>query len=361
MTDLTDRIGRLRDVLATIGADAAIITHPTNRRYFSSFPAGDHAPDESSGILLVTSDAAILYTSPTNLPWATNSTRADVGAEPWQRPWQEFIGSQLQQRGLARVAFEDLAITVADHAVIDKAAGRVKLVPAGAAFHLLRAAKDEDELEAIRKAARITDAAFVAVTTDMQPGMTERDLVWQIELAMRELGADGPGFPVIVASGPHAARPHHEPSHRVLGNGVPIVIDMGAAVDGYCADLTRTVFIGKAPPQLQERYTMVLSAQQLALATVRAGMSGQEADAIAREAVTAAGYGQEFVHGLGHGVGLLVHEFPSLGATSTDTLQPGHVITIEPGIYDERWGGIRIEDLCVVTPDGLDVLSAAPK
>jgi Xaa-Pro aminopeptidase len=358
---LTDRIGRLRDAVATIGAEAAIITHPTNRRYFSGFPAGDHAPDESSGILLVTPDAAILYTSPTNLPWAANSTRAGVSAEPWERPWQEFIGSQLQQRGLEHVAIEDLAMTVADHTVIQQAAGQVQLVPAGDAIHLLRAAKDEAELEAIRKSAQITDAAFVAATTDIPPGTTERDLVWQIELAMRELGADGPGFPVIVASGPHAARPHHEPSQRVLTEGEPIVIDMGAAVDGYCADLTRTIVIGGTPPEFQARYTMVLSAQQLALATIRAGMSGQEADAIARDSLTAAGYGPEFVHGLGHGVGLLVHEFPSLGAKSTDTLVPGHVITIEPGIYDERWGGIRIEDLCVVTPDGLDVLSSAPK
>ena len=358
---MIDRIGRLRDVMANIGADAAIITHPTNRRYFSGFPAGDHAPDESSGILLVAPDAATLYTSPTNLPWAASSTRAGVSAEPWERPWQEFIGSRLQQRRLEHVAFEDLAMTVADHTAINKAAGRVELVPAGDAIHLLRAAKDEDELESIRTAAQITDAAFIAATTDIQPGTTERDLVWQIELAMRELGADGPGFPVIVASGPHAARPHHEPSRRVLAEGEPIVIDMGAAVDGYCADLTRTVFIGAVPPQLQERYTMVLSAQQLALATVRAGMSGQEADAIARDALTAAGYGPEFVHGLGHGVGLLVHEFPSLGAKSIDTLHAGHVITIEPGIYDERWGGIRIEDLCVVTTVGLDVLSSAPK
>jgi Xaa-Pro aminopeptidase len=358
---VSGRIDRLREAFSSLGAEAAIVTHSANRHYFSGFPDRDHAPDESSGVLLVSADDAILYVSPTNLPWAQGTARPPVTARPWERPWQKFLGKELNKLGVRRVAFEDRALTVADHAAIRIAAEGVELLPAGNAFHLLRAVKDADELAAIEKAARITDAAFVKATTGLQPGVTEKELAWRIEAAMHELGADGPGFPVIVAGGPHGARPHHDPGERPLAAGEPIVIDMGAAVDGYTADLTRTICLGEPPPRYVDRYNSVLAAQQAALAGIRAGMTGVEADAIAREALIGAGFGDQLVHGLGHGVGLLVHEYPSLGQTAENVLEAGHVITIEPGIYFEGWGGIRIEELCVVTEAGLDILSAAPK
>jgi Xaa-Pro aminopeptidase len=259
------------------------------------------------------------------------------------------------------VAFEDRVLSVADHAGILGAAGEVRLVPVDNAFHALRAVKTDRELARITEAARITDAAFVAATSGVEPGITEKALAWQIESAMHELGADGPGFPVIVAAGPHGARPHHDPSDRPIEEGEPVVIDMGAMVSGYTADLTRTICLGQAPPIYIDRYNTVLSAQRRALTRIRASLSGREADAVAREALSAAGFGDQFVHGLGHGVGLNIHEFPSLGQKSDDILEPGHVVTIEPGLYFEGWGGIRIEDLCVVTATGLEVLSAAPK
>lgn len=358
---MTDRIGRLREVMATLGADAAIVTHSANRHYFSGFPAAEDAPDESYGVLVVTARAANLFTSPTNLAWAENSARPPVVALPWTQPWQAFLGKQLQELGVERLAFEDRAMTVADHAAILESAGSVTLVPAGNAFQAMRATKDDRELASIAKAAGITDAAFLAATARLTAGVTERELAWRIELAMRELGADGPGFPTIVAAGPHSARPHHDASERPIAEGEPVVIDMGAMVNGYSADLTRTICVGEPPPEFLERYNTVLAAQLKALSGVRPGMSGQEADAIAREALTDSGFGEQFVHGLGHGVGLLIHEYPSLGKSSDDILEPGHVITIEPGIYLEDWGGIRIEDLCVVTETGVEVLSQAPK
>ncbi len=229
------------------------------------------------------------------------------------------------------------------------------------AYHALRAVKDEQELEKIAEAARITDAAFVAVTTELNAGVTEREVAWRIESAMHELGGDGPGFPVIVAAGPNSARPHHDPSDRPIQEGEPVVIDMGARVGGYTADLTRTICLGEAPSDFTDRYNTVLTAQRRALSTIRAGMSGRDADQVARDDLTNAGFGEQFVHGLGHGVGLLIHEFPSVGKSSEDILEPGQVITVEPGIYFENWGGIRIEDLCVVTATDLNVLSAAPK
>jgi Xaa-Pro aminopeptidase len=358
---MIDRLRQLREAAAAFGADGAIVTHPANRHYFSGFPAGDHAPDESAGVLVVSNDAAILYTGQTNLPWAVSSIQPPVMARPWRRPWSEFIGRELQPLGIQCAAFEDRALSVADHAGILDAAGEIRLVPVDNAFHALRAVKSEQELTTIAEAARITDAAFIAATSGLEPGVTEKELTWRIESAMHDLGADGPGFPVIVAAGPHGARPHHDPGDRPIAAGEPVVIDMGAMIGGYTADLTRTICLGEAPPTFVDRYNTVLSAQRRALTGIRAAMSGREADAVAREALSAVGYGDEFVHGLGHGVGLNIHEFPSLGKECDDVLEPGHVVTIEPGIYFEGWGGIRIEDLCVVTPSGLDVLSAAPK
>ena len=358
---MTDRLRTLREAVTALEADAAIVSHPANRHYFSGFPAADHAPDESSGILVVTKDSATLYTSPTNLPWAEGTVRPPLLARPWGRPWPEFLGQQLTSLEITRVAFEDRALSVADHAEILGAAGATTLVPAGNAFHAVRAIKDSQELGKIADAARITDAAFVTATSGLQAGVTERDLAWRIESAMHDLGADGPGFPVIVAAGPHSARPHHDPGDRPIQEGEPVVIDMGAMVGGYSADLTRTLCLGEAPPEFTARYNTVLKAQGQALSGIHAGMSGRDADQIARDELTAAGFGEQFVHGLGHGVGLLIHEFPSLGKSSDDILERGHLVTVEPGIYFEGWGGIRIEDLCVVAESGLKVLSTAPK
>ena len=169
-------------------------------------------------------------------------------ARPWSRPWPAFLGQELQSLGVRCVAFEDRALSVADHAGILGAAGEIRLVPVDNAFHALRAVKSDQELATIAEAARITDAAFVAATSDLEPGITEKALAWRIESAMHELGADGPGFPVIVAAGPHGARPHHDPSDRPIEEGEPVVIDMGAMVGGYTADLTRTICLGQAPP-----------------------------------------------------------------------------------------------------------------
>jgi Xaa-Pro aminopeptidase len=358
---MTDRLGRLREETASLDANAAIITHSANRRYLTGFPDIDHAPDESSGFLLVTEQDAVLYTSPTNLPWAEGSVRPGVKASPWEQPWPRFLGDLLRSTGVKRAAFEDRAMIVADHATLTEAAGNVVFVPAGNTFHLVRARKDDTEIAAIARAASITDAAFLAATANLTPGVTERELVWRIELAMRELGADGPGFPSIVASGPFGARPHHDPTDRAIAAGEPIVIDMGAMVDGYSADLTRTICIGQPPPEYDARYNTVLAVQTTALAGIMPGMTGREADAIARDALVAAGEEEHIIHGLGHGVGLLVHEFPSLGKNSEDVLEPGQVVTVEPGLYFDGWGGIRIEDLCVVTETGVDILSQAPK
>ena len=358
---MTDRTDRLRAAVGALGADAAIVTHAANRHYLSGFPAADHAPDETAGVLIVTEHEATLFTSPTNHPWAKSAVRVGIDAAPWERPWPAFVATQLQKRDVRRVVFEDRAFTVADFRALQEAAPEIELIPAGDAIHSLRAVKDGEELAAISRAAAITDAAFMQATAGLEPGVTERELAWQIELAMRALGAQRPAFPIIVAAGPHGARPHHEPADRPIAAGEPIVIDMGAAVDGYAADLTRTIVVGEPTSTFQDRYNSVLEAQRVALSRIRPGMHGVQADALARDALMAAGLGDQFIHGLGHGVGLLIHEAPSLGKSSDDVLVPGHIVTVEPGVYFEGWGGIRIEDLCAVTNTGLEILSAAPK
>ena len=207
---------------------------------------------------------------------------------------------------------------------------------------------------------RITDEAMETVTAQLKPGMTELHIAALLDQTMRDLGADGPGFGTIVASGPHAARPHHEPSSREIVEGEPIIIDMGARVRGYNADLTRTVWVGEPTAQLRTIYTTVLAANRAAIAGIRAGMTGGEADALARTVIKDAGYGDRFTHSLGHGLGIKVHEAPSLREGNTDPLVVGQVVTIEPGIYLPEWGGVRIEDVVVIESDGARVLTNAP-
>jgi Xaa-Pro aminopeptidase len=344
-----------------LGVDAILISHPANRHFLSGFPDEDHAPDETAGILLISEREARLLVSPTNLPWATASTSPGIEVVGWQRPWQASLGQYLKEQRYRRVAFEDRALIVADYTAIKDAAAGVEFVPAGTTVHRLREVKDAEEIARIRRAADITDQALQQVLSRLKPGTTEKELVWMLESTMRDLGADGPAFSTGVGAGPHGARPHHSATDRPIQEGEPIVIDMGAKVDGYCADLTRTVVLGEPTPLFHERYNLVLTAQQAALDAIRPGISGKEADAAARDVLVTAGAGEAFFHGLGHGVGLLIHEAPSLGQASEDVLQPGQIVTIEPGVYFDGWGGIRIEDLAVVTESGIEILSNSPK
>ena len=360
MTDPANRLNRLRALLAERDLDAALIVHPANRFYLSGFTADDHGPDESSGVLLIDRAGATLLTSPTNLPWAESESRVPVAG--WERPWERFVGKRLRDEGTVRVGFEDAALTVASHgALMTAAGGEVALVPLGDATRSLRAVKEPAELALMAEAIRLTDDVFVAATADLQPGTSERALAWRIEREMRERGADGPAFQTIVAAGPHGARPHHAAGDRPIAAGEPIIIDMGARLGGYAADLTRTVWIGEPTPRLRAVYTVVESAQRAALGALRAGLTGKAADAIAREVITAAGHERDFGHGLGHGLGIGVHEAPSLGTTSADILSEGQVVTVEPGVYLPGWGGVRIEDVGVIEADGFRVLTGAPK
>ena len=356
------KLDRARALLGDQKLDALLVSHPASRRYLSGLPHDDHGPDESEGVLLVGPDTATLFVSRTNLPLAAATTRDDVGVEAWSHPWPAFVGARMRDANLHRVGYEERGLTVGDWGDIRSAAGgSVELVAAGDAVESLRAVKDDEELRILERALAITDQVFVAALSQVEVGMTEAALANLIADLMRDLGSDGLAFNTIVASGPHASRPHHDPTDRRLAAGEPVIVDLGAKVDGYCGDLTRTFVIGEPTEQFRTIYTIVLDAQEAALRSLRAGTSGPDGDRLARDVIEGAGYGDQFVHSLGHGLGLKVHESPSLGRTSRDTLLPGQVVTVEPGIYVDGWGGVRIEDVGVVTESGFRNLTRSPK
>jgi Xaa-Pro aminopeptidase len=240
-------------------------------------------------------------------------------------------------------------------------AGKAKLEPTTGLVERFRAVKDEAELTAIRRAARIADRAFEALTAETFVGRSERELAWRLRELGHAHGAEGVAFDAVVAAGPNGALPHATPSDRIVETRTLVVVDWGFSAGGYCSDCTRTLSTGSPPDKLVEAYNVCLAAQKKACAEIRAGLTGVEADAIARDEIAAAGFGEHFGHGLGHGLGIAVHEAPRLSTESSDTLEVGHVVTIEPGIYLSGLGGVRIEDLAIVGENGVELLTSFPK
>jgi Xaa-Pro aminopeptidase len=260
-----------------------------------------------------------------------------------------------------RVGFDDAHTSVHVHAKLEEAVGDdTELVPCAGLVEELRRQKDEAELGRIREAARLTDEVYAEVIAAGLAGRTELEVAEQAAAGIRARGGE-PAFPAIVAAGPNGALPHAEPSEREIGAGELVVFDMGAELDGYCSDCTRTFAAGEPDADAREVYELVLAAQAAALEATKAGAAGRDVDAVARDLIAEAGHGDEFGHGLGHGVGVEVHEAPRLGKTSEDVLAVGDVVTIEPGVYVAGRFGVRIEDLVAVTEDGCENFSSLPK
>lgn len=354
------RLVRLRAAMAERGLPALLVGAPTNRRYLSGFTG-------SYGWLLVTPAEALLFTD------GRYTLRAAREAPGWAvrqvvnpgRTFPTLLAEAATELGLPSIGFEAAHTTVAEHAALHKALGdAIALEPVEGLVEPLRERKDFEELATLRRAIAITDAAFTAVAERLTPETTERQAAWMLEMAMRVGGADEVSFPIIVAAGPNGAQPHATPGDEPLGSGRPVVIDMGARLGGYHADLTRTIVLGEPDERFRTIYTIVREAQARAVAGLRPGLQAHEADALARDYIAAAGYGEQFGHGLGHGVGLNIHEGPGLRRSLTNSsppLAPGMVTSVEPGIYLEGWGGVRIEDLVLITEDGHEVLSRAAK
>ena len=324
-----------------------LITNLTNVFYLTGF-------DSSNAALLVEpGGGATLYT---DFRYAESARSVpDVEVEMTKRSMMADLGGRLQ----GRVQFEADVLPYLEWQRLST--GKAELVPTEGLVDGIRAIKDEEEVAKIAKAARIADRGFEALTAETFVGRSEREIAWRLRELLHAHGADELSFESIVASGENGALPHAHPTDRIVERGTLVTVDWGVRIDGYCSDCTRTVSTGGLPDKLREAFDVCLEAQKRACANTKAGMTGVEADALARDPITEAGFGENFGHGLGHGVGLAVHEAPRLSTESTDTLAVGHIVTIEPGIYLEGLGGVRIEDLAVVREDGLDLLTSFPK
>ena len=348
---------KLRQKIAEKELDGIFVSQPENRYYLSGF-------DGSAGYLLITPQNAVLATD------FRYTEQAKTQAPEYQI--FQITGSTsiwfprlLSEVNLSRLGFEAGHITFALYRelseILNKVQSNIKLIPTDGLVESLRAVKEPEEIELISQAAEITDRAFEYIKNEIHPGMTEKEVAWEIERFMRENGSQTLPFDIIVASGPNSALPHAKPSERRISYGEPVVIDIGARFSSYSSDLTRTICPGAPDDTFKKVYDTVLGAQLTALAIIKEGMSGAEADSLARAVIEQAGYGEAFGHGLGHGVGLAVHEQPRLGPNSTDLLTSGMVFSVEPGIYLAGWGGVRIEDLVAMENGKIRVLSKAPK
>ena len=343
------RIDRLRRELERLGAATFLVTNPVSVRYLTEF-------ESSNAALVVGRDRLLVATDGRYVEAAQALEGVEVLAA--ERELLGWVGARLGDLAEAPVAFEADHVTVAGHQAL--AADGTELVPATSVVLGLRAVKDEPELAAIRRAGRITTAAYERLAREELVGRAEAEVAWWMEEALHDEGAEAMAFPVIVASGPNAALPHHHPGRRRIGPGETVIVDAGAQVGGYCADCTRTFATGPLPDGLRRAYALCRSAQESALAAVRPGAVAADLDSIARTAIEDSGVAP-VLHGLGHGVGLEVHERPVLRPESPDTLVAGNVVTVEPGVYLAGEGGVRIEDLVVVGEKGPEILSSFTK
>lgn len=351
---------RREAVLATLarrGADAILVTHLPSIRYLTGFVGSNGVVALSpEGTVLVT-DSRYTVAAKAAVDDATDVRIEGVEALP---AIAETLAGITPDGGTVALEAAHITLHRADELRRELTSrGRTTTGETGIVEDV-RVVKDDAEKALLRESARINDAALARVLGTGLAGRRERDVAWDILAALREEGAEGPSFDCIVAAGPNGARPHAVPSGAVIPDDTLVVIDMGAVHGGYCSDMTRTVPVGDPPVELREIYDVCLRAQRAAVAAVRPGIACAELDAVARDIIAGAGYGDRFGHGLGHGVGIEIHEAPRLGRNATGTLTSGMAITIEPGIYLEGLGGVRIEDLVLVTDDGAEVLSHAP-
>jgi Xaa-Pro aminopeptidase len=358
---MASRIAQVRAQMQAAGFDALVISHPFNRRYLTGFEGDDLPPNESSGHVIIGLERAVLVVGSLE---AQRAREQATGFEIFHRvrPLALADAMVLNEIGAKRVGFEEDAILYKDWQTITQNLNPGStFVESGDLVSDIRAIKTADEIELLTRSIEITDQAIERVVPTIQVGDTERQIALRLDVAMRDFGASGSSFPTIVASGPNSALPHHEPSDRQIQEGEPIVIDMGALYEGYCADLTRTVWVGEPNETLRQIYPIVMRAIEATEAELRPGMSGKEGDGIAREVIAGAGFGGFFPHGLGHGVGVQIHELPNMSPRSDAPLAPGHIVTIEPGVYLPGKGGVRIEDVAVIEENGIRVLTRASK
>ena len=358
-SDHFERIVRLQAILRRKKIDALLVSQPHNRRYLSGYTAPDHGIQETSGFLLIPGDGQ---------PYLLTDSRFTLQAEAEAPLFQVAMYSKgllkLLERLQKTIGFRTLAFE-SDYFLYSSfrrlADFCVKkgwtLRPERDLIEQMRMIKDEHELHLLRQSTALNEKVFQSVYATIEPGMTEREIALALDLTMREMGAEGPSFDTIVAFGTNAARPHAVPTDRELAAGDLVLIDMGLVYKGYCSDMTRTFVAGKPDQTYLDRHRLVRRAMLAGIAAIRAGVTGAEVDKAARQVLVDAGYGEAFGHGLGHGVGIAVHEEPRLSPRWRKQLKAGMVVTVEPGLYLADWGGIRLENMVVVTEEGGEVLN----
>jgi Xaa-Pro aminopeptidase len=348
------RAERLADLLPGAQIDVLLITDLVNVRYMTGYTG-------SNGLALVGPATRAFATDFRYVEQAAEQVHASFERRRASLDLLDTVADALPP-GELRLGFEDSHLTVRQHSRLrELLPERVELVPVTGLVERLRAVKEPEELDKIRAAAELADAAFERLIRDGLVGRSEREVALALEQDMRERGARRPSFDSIVAAGAHGALPHAEPRDVEIRAGDLVVIDWGAELDGYCSDCTRTVAAGDPGDEARQVYELVLEAQLAGLEAVKAGVGGREADAAARAVIQAGGHGDHFGHGLGHGVGIAVHEAPRLSQRSEDVLRAGNVVTVEPGVYLPGKFGVRIEDLVVATEDGREILTSVPK
>jgi Xaa-Pro aminopeptidase len=346
------RIDRLRALLAPQQLDAILIAKPENRRYLTGFTG-------SAGAALVTAREALLLVDFRYVEQAA-AEAPDCEVVRVPRPTADAITELVRRKELLRIGFEPDGLTYKEHDQLASALRPIAFLPVDG-IDRLRWIKDPDEQALIREAAAIADAGFKHIQRFLRPGVQEREVALELEFFMRRQGAEKEAFETIVASGVRSSLPHGRASDKKLGPGEFVTLDFGAVIRGYHSDCTRTVALGHVSPRQREIYDLVLTAQQTALAGLRPGVNARDVDALARQVIADAGHGEHFGHGLGHGVGLAIHEGPTLSPREDATLEAGMTVTVEPGVYLPGWGGVRIEDLVVLTAQGCEILTRTPK
>lgn len=351
MMDYEGRVSNLQARLSDLNVDALLVTDLINVQYLCGFTG-------TNGQLLVSRDRCVFLTDPRYEARAA-ALVAVASIEIYPARLTDRLGKHLED--VAQLGVEAKTMTIEERDDLASRLGSVKLVPVAGPVEALRRRKEPAEIDLLQQAVTIGDRAFQWVLDRIVPGATEREIALDLEIQMRRWGADAVSFPPIVGTGPLSAHIHHSPSDRELQKGDLVLLDFGCRFQGYCSDMTRTVVVGPASDAQQEMYDLVLRAQQAGLDALRPGAAAVDVDKAARDVIDAVGKGDLFGHGLGHGVGLDIHEDPRLKRISEETLASGDVVTVEPGVYVQGTGGVRIEDIALVTETGCEVLGSAPK
>ncbi|MFD0767952.1 Xaa-Pro dipeptidase [Bacillus sp. CGMCC 1.60114] len=347
-----EKLTKLRSAFGEVGIDGILLTNQHSRRYMTNFTG-------TAGVVLISNKRALFIT---DFRYVEQAQKQTVGYEIVQHTGSilEEVAKQVKDLGIQKLGFEQDTLTYSSYTAYKEEVD-AEFVATSGIVEKLRLIKTDSEIKILKEAAQIADAAFEHILSFIRPGVSEIEVSNELEFFMRKQGATSSSFDIIVASGLRSALPHGVASEKLIEKGDFVTLDFGAYYKGYCSDITRTIAVGEPSDKLKEIYNIVLEAQLRGVNGIKAGLTGREADALTRDYITEKGYGEYFGHSTGHGIGLEIHEGPSLAFRSETVLEPGMVVTVEPGIYIPNVGGVRIEDDIIVTAEGNEVLTKSPK